>query len=151
MQLAEQLVAPHIFIATAQPSDQEMQDRIGVHRAERDAALWQTLEEAIHPEYHLASIHGTVLLDCLALWVSNLLLAGRTEASMLVQLEQLLEMQTKRQGDLIIVSNEVGSGVVPEYFLGRTYRDWLGRANQRVAKASDYAFLLVAGLPLALK
>jgi adenosylcobinamide kinase / adenosylcobinamide-phosphate guanylyltransferase len=66
-------------------------------------------------------------------------------------LEVLFRVQAKRHGDLLVVSNEVGSGIVPEYPLGRTYRDWLGRANQRVAKAADQAYLLVAGLPVRLK
>jgi adenosylcobinamide kinase / adenosylcobinamide-phosphate guanylyltransferase len=80
-----------------------------------------------------------------------MLLAGKTEKTMLEEVQILLEIQKTREYTLIVVSNEVGNGVVPEYVLGRTYRDWLGRANQMVAAASSSAFLLVAGLPIKLK
>jgi adenosylcobinamide kinase / adenosylcobinamide-phosphate guanylyltransferase len=80
-----------------------------------------------------------------------MLLADKSEATMLEQLNAILELQKTREHTLIVVSNEVGSGVVPEYALGRTYRDWLGRANQMVAAASSSAYLLVAGLPVKLK
>ncbi len=140
---------PVTFVATAQAFDSEMTERIEHHRLERVGLGWQTIEAPLHPEKVLLENNQTVLLDCLSLWVSNMLLADKTEKTMTEQLAQILELQAARE--LIVVSNEVGSGVVPEYVLGRTYRDWLGRANQKVAAASSQAYLLVAGLPVKLK
>jgi adenosylcobinamide kinase / adenosylcobinamide-phosphate guanylyltransferase len=89
-----------------------------------------------------------VLLDCLSVFVSNLLLDGLAEAKILERVQNILESRTQI---LIVVSNEVGMGLVPEYPLGRQFRDVLGRANQMVARASTQAYFLVAGIPLRLK
>ena len=128
-----------------------MTERIIRHRLERQAFGWQTKEVHLEITTALLETKTVVLLDCLSLWVSNMLLAEKSEKTMLAELAQLLELQATREHTLIIVSNEVGSGLVPEYALGRTYRDWLGRANQMVAATSSHAYLLVAGLPLKLK
>ncbi len=139
------------FLATAQAFDTEMTERIARHKFERQALGWQTKEVPLELTKALLETNNTVLLDCLSLWVSNMLLADKSEKTMLEELALLLELQATREHMLLVVSNEVGSGVVPEYALGRTYRDWLGRANQKVAAASSHAYLLVAGLPLKLK
>lgn len=141
------------FVATAQALDAEMRERIGRHRLERPPA-WETLEAPRDPAGALRAARSkVVLLDCLSLLVSNLLLDAPpdAEAVALGAVDALLEAHRERSGHLIVVSNEVGSGVVPPYPLGRAFRDALGRANQRVAGESTAAHLLVSGLPLRLK
>jgi adenosyl cobinamide kinase/adenosyl cobinamide phosphate guanylyltransferase len=137
-------------VATAEALDDEMRDRIARHRAERPEG-WRTLEVSRQVESVLESCRSVVVLDCLSLWVSNLMLDGLSEAQMLERVDALLRVQQARSGALIVVSNEVGSSIVPETSLGRRYRDVLGRANQMVAWASNQTFLMVAGLPLPLK
>ena len=157
--------ACHIFVATAQAFDEEMARRIAAHRAERDAR-WHTIEAsadivtplaaALSARPHASDEATVVLLDCITLWVSNLLLALDTmddaeqhiarRAAELVQL-----MQTHADVRWVLVSNEVGLGVVPPTPLGRAYRDALGRANQLRAAAVDRVELMVAGLSLRLK
>jgi adenosylcobinamide kinase / adenosylcobinamide-phosphate guanylyltransferase len=134
------------FVATAERSDDEMTDRITRHQLERPQT-WRTIEAPRKVE--IADLKSrVVLLDCLSLFVSNLLLDGLEEAAILERVEKILEAQTQT---LILVSNEVGMGLVPEFPLGRQFRDVLGRADQLVARASTQAFFLVAGIPLRLK
>jgi adenosylcobinamide kinase/adenosylcobinamide-phosphate guanylyltransferase len=143
-----------VYLATAQAGDGEMAGRIARHRARRGSA-WQTLEEplALGPALVSASAMaetcgGAVLVDCLTLWLSNLMGAGcdvdRETAALLAVLPQLA-------APVVFVSNEVGSGIVPATPLGRAFRDEAGRLNQRVAAAADHVVLVVAGLPLILK
>ncbi len=147
LEIAQRFAQPVTFLATAQAFDPEMTERIRLHQLERLALGFVTIEEPLHLKKALLETEGVVLLDCLSLWVSNLLLSEQTQATMLAELQGLLELEKT----LVIVSNEVGSGVVPEYPLGREYRDWLGRANQMAAQAATEAYLMVAGLPLKLK
>lgn len=144
-------LTPVIFVATAQDFDNEMQTRIAKHQAERQHLGWTTIEAPLELFSALQTLEGSIVLDCLSLWVSNMLLADKTQSELEQELNAILEWQAKRHATLIVVSNEVGSGIVPEYLLGRTYRDWLGRANQMVAASSSSAYLLVAGVPLRLK
>ena len=139
-----------MYLATAQAFDAEMEDRIGRHRSDRPAS-WATVEEPLDVAGMLATVEGVVLLDCLSLWVSNLLLRGDSEAQMLEATAQVLSVQTRRTAPLIVVSNEVGLGIVPDNALARQYRDALGRVNQAFAAGSAEAWLLVSGLPLKLK
>jgi adenosylcobinamide kinase / adenosylcobinamide-phosphate guanylyltransferase len=134
------------FVATAERSDDEMMDRIAHHQLERPSA-WKTIEAP--REVLIADLKSkVVLLDCLSLFVSNLLLDGLDESVILERTQNILDSKTQT---LIVVSNEVGMGLVPEYPLGRQFRDVLGRANQLVARASTQAFFLVSGIPLRLK
>ncbi len=142
-----------LFVATAEPGDEEMKARIEKHRADRPSN-WQTIEEP--RELARALKEGPtapiVVVDCVTLWVSNLLLmpdasweaAGR-------ELETLLAWYRTRTVELIVVSNEVGLGLVPADELSRTYRDWLGWFNQRLAAEADAVYLMIAGLPIELK
>jgi adenosylcobinamide kinase/adenosylcobinamide-phosphate guanylyltransferase len=162
---AEQLAAGSgrdvVYVATMEPSDDELAQRIARHRAERPAA-WRTVEA---PRALLAAVTAQppetcVLVDCLSLWVSNRLLTlgdpppsaalDALEARIDEELGALLAHEGQRGGPLVLVSNEVGGGVVPEHALGRAYRDVLGRANQRAAAGAARAWLLVAGLALEL-
>ncbi|MEM8917438.1 MAG: bifunctional adenosylcobinamide kinase/adenosylcobinamide-phosphate guanylyltransferase [Pseudomonadota bacterium] len=145
---ARDLPEPHIFIATAQAFDVEMEERIARHRAERNAR-WHTVEAPIDLSPAISDCsHGTVLIDCCTLWLSNIILA---ELDMEASIDSLLKTLDMSKAHIILVSNEVGSGIVPETPLGRRFRDEQGRLNQRLAALSDRVDLVVAGLPVRLK
>ena len=162
---AERLAArqPHpvSYLATLEPLDKEMRVRIARHQGQRPEE-WVTVEapRALAATYGQLPAQRCVLIDCLSLWVSNrLLLLGETpepdaiaalEQELVDELDKLLSLTSTRDADTIVVSNEVGSGVVPPSALGRAYRDLLGRANQYVASRADRAWLLVAGRALEL-
>ncbi|MDE0374444.1 MAG: bifunctional adenosylcobinamide kinase/adenosylcobinamide-phosphate guanylyltransferase [bacterium] len=146
-----------LFIATAEALDEAMQKRIAAHRRYRPEH-WDTLEEPIHVTRAVRPLidrYDTFVLDCLTLWVSNLLLqdeeASDTEGAVLETVGRLLDLIDAADGRWILVSNEVGQGIVPASPLGREYRDVLGRVNQLVASRADKAYLMVAGLGLELK
>jgi adenosyl cobinamide kinase/adenosyl cobinamide phosphate guanylyltransferase len=140
--------APWTYIATAEPGDDEMTARIAAHRARRGSS-WRTLEA---PRDLAAALMGNarapVLVDCLTLWLSNLLLA---DADIDKEIERLEETLTAIVAPVVLVANEVGSGIVPEHPLGRQFRDLQGILNQRMAARADRVILMVAGLPLAIK
>jgi adenosylcobinamide kinase / adenosylcobinamide-phosphate guanylyltransferase len=151
LELARATREPVSFIATAQAFDAEMSQRIARHRLERPKD-WTTIEAPIDVKIALENTETrVVILDCLSLLISNLMLEGQSELEILERIGETLETTSIKAKMLVVVSNEVGSGVVPEYPLGRLFRDVLGRANQTVAAASSEAFLLVAGLALRLK
>lgn len=149
------------YVATMEALDDEVRARIARHRAERPVT-WTTIESplAIVEAVRSAAPDDCVLLDCLSLWASNRLLALGEDASIeaLANLERALEAEVEslhavtreRAGDVILVTNEVGSGLVPEHALGRAYRDLLGRVNQRGSLLAARAWLLVAGRALPL-
>lgn len=153
--LAEGLVTAsgltRIYCATAEAHDEEMSERIDRHRADRGAQGWRTVEEPLD----LAAVIGreagpgrAVLVDCLTLWLSNIMLRGddiaAREAGLLVALRGAA-------GPVVLVSNEIGLGLVPETPLGRSFRDAQGRLNQAVAAAVPRVVFVAAGLPLVLK
>jgi adenosylcobinamide kinase/adenosylcobinamide-phosphate guanylyltransferase len=139
------------YLATAQAFDSEMEERIARHRADRPAG-WLTVEESVEVPRALQNVSTpAVVLDCLSLWVSNMLLLEWTDGAMLAATENLLSAAHTRPGLTVLVSNEVGLGIVPDNALARRYRDVLGWVNQRCAAASHEAYLLVSGLPLQLK
>ena len=155
-QLATELGERVLFIATGVPMDEEMRRRIELHQKTRPKT-WRTLEtptgvaRAIGEHIKDADV---VVLDCLTFLVSNLMDNETEESEALekeitAELSELLEQ--KKTASLIIVSNEVGMGVVPAYLLGRAYRDLLGRANQFIARRADRVYLMIAGIPLELK
>lgn len=141
---------PVTYLATAQAFDDEMAARIARHRGDRPAA-WATVEEPLAVPGALAAISTpAALLDCLSLWVSNLMLADWPDEAVLAAADALLATAQARGGLTVLVTNEVGFGIVPENALARRYRDLLGWVNQRAAAASDEAWLLVSGRPLRL-
>ena len=149
---AESLIAalspPWIYIATAQPGDDEMAARIRSHR-ERRGADWRTVEAPRDLASALAACgEAPVLVDCLTLWLSNLMLADANIEEETARLEMALDAAN---GPVVLVANEVGSGIVPSYPLGRRFRDLQGVLNQRIAARAERVILMVAGLPLALK
>lgn len=146
-----------LFVATAEALDDDMRRRITKHR-ERRPVSWDTLEEPLDPAAAIPSAlagHDTLLLDCLTVWVSNLLLArdneADAEAEILARAGALLDLYKHTDCRWILVSNEVGLGVIPATELGRRYRDLLGRVNQLVAARADHVYLMIAGLALEVK
>jgi adenosylcobinamide kinase / adenosylcobinamide-phosphate guanylyltransferase len=140
---------PWIYMATADAGDGERAERIALHRARR-AKEWQTLEA---PHDLAGAVAGAesdapILVDCLTLWLSNRMLAGAHVEAEAANLEKAL---ARRQAPTVLVSNEVGFGIVPDNELARRFRDLQGRLNQRMAARSGRVILMVAGLPLTVK
>lgn len=137
---------PVVVIATAEARDEEMAERIRRHRASRPPG-WLTVEEPFDLGAALASApeDALVLVDCLTLWVSNLLERGLSDDEILERAAEAAALAASRSAGTIAVSNEVGSGVVPTNALARRYRDLLGRVNALWAEAADCAALVVAG------
>jgi adenosylcobinamide kinase/adenosylcobinamide-phosphate guanylyltransferase len=146
--------ARRLFVATAVECDAEMRRRIGRHRAER-SGRWTTLEEPVRLPERLPARYlspgGTLLFDCLPTFVTNLLLARHSHASIRKRVGALLKACRRPGLTALFVSNEVGLGLVPEHPLGREFRDLLGAVNQQMARAADEVYLLVAGLPVQIK
>jgi adenosylcobinamide kinase/adenosylcobinamide-phosphate guanylyltransferase len=148
--LAEMFASERLYLAAAEARDEEMAARIVRHRADRGQG-WTTLEEplkvaeALRAEAHPGRV---VVVDCLTLWLSNVMLAGRDPGQAVAGLIRAIGGLS---GPAILISNEVGLGIVPEHRLGREFRDWQGRTNREVAEACDAAVFIAAGLPLQLK
>ena len=150
LRLAAEQSSPVVFVATAQAGDAEMAERIAVHRQERPAD-WRTIEEPLLLRDTIESVErdSCLVVDCLTLWTANALeLLGAAEAE--AQAGAAAAAATVRTGLAVVVTNEVGLGIVPDNPLGRSYRDLLGRVNTIWAEAADQAYLLVAGRALAL-
>ncbi|MCK6450166.1 MAG: bifunctional adenosylcobinamide kinase/adenosylcobinamide-phosphate guanylyltransferase [Alphaproteobacteria bacterium] len=149
---AEGLVAASgggTYLATAEALDEEMRARIEEHR-QRRASTWTTLEEPIDLAGALARADARrpLLIDCLTLWLGNVMLAGRNVDA---DCDALIAALGRRAAPVVAVSNEVGLGIVPDNALARAFRDAQGTLNQRVAQLADRVVLLTAGLPLVLK
>ncbi|HEY4392034.1 MAG TPA: bifunctional adenosylcobinamide kinase/adenosylcobinamide-phosphate guanylyltransferase [Paenibacillus sp.] len=163
-----------IYIATAQAFDDEMRERIRLHQSVRvDTGFpWETREEPLRLAALLSDLGQSdtsissfieepvgdkpvVLVDCLTLWLSNVLLASgdepEAEKQVLDEIERLVAVVSAYSGNLVLVTNEVGDGIVPEYRLGRVYRDLSGIMNRRMAEISQQVFLVTAGIPIELK
>jgi adenosylcobinamide kinase/adenosylcobinamide-phosphate guanylyltransferase len=140
---------PWIYLATAEARDEEMAERIAAHRARRDAG-WQTVEAPHHlaDALYAAPAGAAVLIDCLTLWLSNLL---DTEADIEAETARLREALAERTGPTVVVSNEVGLGIVPDNALARRFRDLQGNLNQRLAAQAARVIMMVAGLAMAVK
>jgi len=147
--LAEEFPAPWIYVATAQAFDQEMRERIHEHRSRR-GPHWQTLESPIDLETVLPELPAgrPLLLDCLTLWLTNIMLAGHDveKAS-----RRLAEILGNPRGPWFVVSNEVGLGIVPDNKLARQFRDAAGRLNQMVAQKANRVYFMAAGIPMTVK
>ncbi|MDZ3831477.1 MAG: bifunctional adenosylcobinamide kinase/adenosylcobinamide-phosphate guanylyltransferase [Sphingopyxis sp.] len=147
---AEALPGPLIFVATAEAHDDEMRDRIAHHRADRDRR-WRTVEAPRDLPAAIAALDApdaVLLVDCLTLWVSNLML---DDADIDAATDALCGAVGRFSGHIILVANEVGLGIVPDNALARRFRDLAGRVNQRTAAIVDEVILIAAGLPLTLK
>jgi adenosyl cobinamide kinase/adenosyl cobinamide phosphate guanylyltransferase len=146
VEIARRWGMPVTFVATGEAGDQEMRDRIARHRAERPAG-WRTVEEpvALREAVDAAPRGDLLVVDCLTLWVSNVLLRGGV-----AEPAPVVAALAARAGPAVVVSNEVGMGIVPDHPLGRAYRDALGSVNTAFAARADRAVLLVAGRLLEL-
>jgi adenosyl cobinamide kinase/adenosyl cobinamide phosphate guanylyltransferase len=149
---AERLIAarppPWVYLATAEPGDEEMRARIAAHRARR-GPQWKTIEAPHDVAATIVTCQPMpVLVDCMTLWLSNMMLAGADIEAEIGALERALDAAT---APVVLVANEVGGGIVPDNPLGRKFRDLQGMLNQRIAARADRVVLMVAGLPLAIK
>ena len=157
--LAESLPGRHAYLATCPRIDDEMDMRIDRHQQERAGRGWETIEEPVALDQAVLNAQDVdvILVDCLTLWVNNLLYVAEqhqqelTEADIEPHCHKFVNACRQGQQTVIVVSNEVGMGLVPENPLSRRYRDLIGRCNQLVAKAADEAIFMVSGLPLRLK
>jgi len=152
-ELSRQVSGPKAYLATAQALDEEMAERIRRHRENRSAD-WHTLEEPIKAAGCIqkeGDRFNLILLDCLTLWVSNLLMAGWDEARILEEGSRLLEACRQARCSLILVGNEVGMGIVPENAQARLFRDVSGFIQQKVARDADEVYFMVSGLPVKIK
>ncbi len=167
--LAEQSGRPVVFVATATADDAEMAERIAAHRAERPPT-WRTFESPIAlasaVRAHAQSDH-LILIDCLTIWASNVVLAriggdtdpgavppvawSEIQADLVSEVRDLVDTARASRTSLILVSNEVGMGVVPAFPLGRHFRDILGQVNRAAAALADSVILMIAGLPVDLR
>ncbi|HWJ19872.1 MAG TPA: bifunctional adenosylcobinamide kinase/adenosylcobinamide-phosphate guanylyltransferase [Geobacterales bacterium] len=148
---AEKLIrampSPWLYCATAQALDDEMRDRIAHHRARRGEG-WITLETPLDLAEALAAATHPILVDCLTLWLTNVVLTGRDVPA---ESAKLLAAAEVSKAPIVFVSNEVGLGIVPDNPLAREFRDHAGRLNQEVAKIASHVVFMAAGLPMILK
>lgn len=145
--LIRALPPPWIYCATAEALDDEMRERIAHHKARRGEG-WITLETPLDLGEALSAAANPVLVDCLTLWLTNVMLSGRNVAA---ETRKLLSAVQAAQAPVVLVANEVGLGVVPDNALARAFRDHAGRLNQEIAKIAGRAIFMAAGLPLILK
>ena len=148
--LAERRSGDLVYLATAEAGDPEMAARIAAHRSRR-GARWTTIEEPLDLARQLgraATPEGAVLIDCLTLWLANLIAAGRDADA---EGDALAATLASLPGAAILVSNEVGLGIVPDNPAARAFRDHAGRLHQRIAAAADRVLFMAAGLPMILK
>lgn len=153
LKLAKKSRKKVVFIATCQSLDKEMAKRIKSHKESRPKN-WQTFEEPYKVAGLLNELRGRagiILLDCLTLLVSNLMLKGWKNKNIENEINDILKALSKAKGEAIIVSNEVGLGIVPDNKLGRHFRDVAGKMNQVVAKSADKVFFMLSGIPMKLK
>jgi len=154
MSLIEQAPAK-LYVATARATDDEMAERIRRHQADRGPA-WRTVEERVELAAALtreARPDEPIVVDCLTTWVANLMVEDESCAESLVlkHVDRLVDAMAGLENRVIFIANEVGTGVVPPYPLGREFRDLAGHVNQRVGRAVDQIILMVAGYPVPVK
>lgn len=150
---ADRHFSKKIYLATAEVLDEEMALRVDNHRKARGPE-WQTVEEPLRVVEKIMEYGDQVeaiLFDCLTLWLSNLLLKWEDDSKIMDEVERLTKTLKQIQTTLILVTNEVGMGIVPTHPLGRRFRDLSGMVNQRMAEAADTVVFMVSGIPLFLK
>ena len=159
LHMAEALPGPRAFVATCPVVDAEMQERIRKHQQARSSTEWHTIEESLHIANALQdnTKFRVFLVDCLTLWINNLMFQASqdgavfTEEHMALRCDEVLRACATIKGTVFLVTNEVGSGIVPENEVSRRYRDAVGRCNHIMAEAADRVMLVCCGLPLVLK
>lgn len=146
--LGEGVAGVRTYIATAEAFDDEMRDRIARHKQQRAGAGWTSIEAPLDPVAALRAAQGFVLMDCVTVWLGNLMHHERDIRTAVAELCGALKESSHR---IVLVSNEVGLSIVPENAMARRFRDEQGFANQRIADVADEVFFVAAGLPLKLK
>jgi adenosylcobinamide kinase/adenosylcobinamide-phosphate guanylyltransferase len=147
--LAEQISPKRWYLATAEPFDNEMRDRIQRHQADRDQS-WVTIEEPLKIGRHFDK-NGVLLVDCLTLWLSNLLMKNTDEQEINRAISEMVNTYSECKGPIIVVTNEVGLGIVPMNALARQFRDHAGRLAQQIAQHSNHVAFCAAGIPMWIK
>jgi adenosylcobinamide kinase/adenosylcobinamide-phosphate guanylyltransferase len=154
LEQAESMPGDHkVFIATCIPRDAEMKQRVAQHQKER-SLIWRTVEAPVHlPQAIIEQSRpaDVLLVDCLTLWISNLMLELEDDRKILAGLPDLTRALQAAACPVVLVSNEVGSGIVPENQLSRRFRDLVGSANQAIAEQADRVVWMVAGIPVPIK
>ncbi|MFA4983952.1 MAG: bifunctional adenosylcobinamide kinase/adenosylcobinamide-phosphate guanylyltransferase [Candidatus Omnitrophota bacterium] len=153
VKLAQSSRKDKVFVATCVPIDKEMKERVALHKKNRPSS-WKTIEESRALASLLrkeAASRALIIIDCLTLFVSSLMMKGRGEDEIKKEVAEITAAVKNGKSDVIIVSNEVGCGLVPESKLGRRFRDIAGSVNQIVASRADEVIYMISGLPLILK
>jgi adenosylcobinamide kinase/adenosylcobinamide-phosphate guanylyltransferase len=153
LRLAERDYGRRMYLATAEALDDEMRERIKEHRKKRGGA-WRTVEEPVEIAKVLKECGDdadVIVLDCVTLWISNLMMKNLESDRILSLVDELLDVVTDISSDVVFVTNEVGWGIVPDNRLARDFRDSAGAVNQKIAHAADAVVLLVSGIPLTIK
>jgi adenosylcobinamide kinase / adenosylcobinamide-phosphate guanylyltransferase len=148
--LAEASGLAKVYIATGQAFDREMSERIDIHK-QRRAQGWENVEDPFDLSGVLTKVCGpdkAVLVDCLTLWITNLMLE---EKDVIAESEAVLQVLPGIEGQIVFVSSEVGLGIVPDNYLARAFRDHAGRLHQQIAAIADEVYFVAAGLPLKMK
>ena len=147
LQKALAIEGRRVFVATAEPLDDEMTSRIARHKADRGAEF-ETIEESLDLASVIAGAFDAMVVDCLTLWLSNLMFAGKDCD---LEMEALIAAAQAARGTVIFVTNEVGSGIVPDNALAREFRDRAGTLNQRIAAIAQEVYFMAFGQPLRVK
>ncbi len=153
MNLAKSTGKRIVFIATCIPGDSEMKHRIKLHKKSRPRA-WRVIEEGIHIDSALRKTKtgcDAILIDCIGLFISNLMAVEFSDKKIEEKMRQVIGQIKKGASDVIVVSNEVGMGIVPDNPLARRFRDLLGRVNQMLAQNADKVIMMYAGIPMVMK
>jgi adenosylcobinamide kinase/adenosylcobinamide-phosphate guanylyltransferase len=158
-EIAESFPPTRLYVATCPAIDDEMRERIEVHRRAREGRGWETVEEQVDLAGVLGhcSQYNVVLVDCVTLWVNNLMYHAEREGGILGEEQiaeasgRVLEATARCRAAVVFVTNEVGMGIVPDNAQARRYRDLVGRANQVIAAGADSVTLVACGIPLQLK
>ncbi len=154
LDICNEIARKKIFIATAQALDNEMKERIRRHKEERGGD-WGTIEEPIEIVDKMSKFDSeetVILLDCLTLWISNLFMKyGESRQPINEFVDKFVEQLAKAKGVIVVVSNEVGMGIVPDNDLARVYRDVAGSLNQEIVRTARKVVMVIAGIPLVLK
>jgi adenosyl cobinamide kinase/adenosyl cobinamide phosphate guanylyltransferase len=154
LSLCNNMEGRHVFIATAEAFDYEMKDRIKHHQEER-GNNWEIVEETLEIAYKIRDVDNKntiILVDCLTLWLNNLYMKFESDNDKICdKIKELVEVLTNIKGVIVLVSNEVGMGIVPENRLAREYRDTAGAMNKRIAERADKVVITFSGMPMVLK
>ncbi len=150
LELADKYEGEKTFLATARAFDNEMAEKIKRHKAERPDD-YKTIEEPVEVGKIISKVNTPLLLiDCITIWLSNLYFeTGEEQRNFLIS--EFFENLHKYKGDLIVVTNEVGGGIIPENKMSRNYQSVLGKLNQRIAAVSDEVYVLISGVPMKIK